>query len=266
MPIIPSVATSPVSQEAFGKLAFDVMHHVFAIHDEYGRFFDEIIYKRELTRRIVGIEVEVAVDVVHQTFIKTYFADAIASRSGLFEFKAAEAIHSRHRAQTTHYLLLFGLHHAKIINMRPESVEHEFVNVLASLTELRNPKIMDDSFLSDSPGAHQLREILLSLVHDWGTGLDLALYEEALTHFLGGESTVLCKVPVTGSGGVLAEQKMRLVAPNTAFKLTAFPTDSPSHVNFRTHAHRLLNHTPLNFIQWINIHQTEITFNSIRRK
>lgn len=55
MPIIPSITTTPVSQEAFGKIAFDVMHHVFAIHDEYGRFFDEIIYKRELSRRMTGL-------------------------------------------------------------------------------------------------------------------------------------------------------------------------------------------------------------------
>jgi GxxExxY protein len=265
MPIIPSIVTTPVSQGAFGKLAFDVMHHVFAIHDEYGRFFDEIIYKRELARRMAGLELEVAVDVVHRTFRKIYFADVIANQSGLFEFKAAETIHSRHRAQATHYLLLFGLHHAKIINMRPELVEHEFVNVQANLNELRNPKITDTSFLPNSPGAQHLREILLSLVHDWGAGLDLALYEEAITHFLGGESSVIRGVSVTGTGGALAEQKMRLIAPDAAFKLTAFPPDSSSHTNFRTHAQRLLNHTPLNFIQWINIHQTEITFNTLQR-
>ncbi len=47
MPIISSITTTPISQQAFGELAFDVMRHVFAIHDEYGRFFDEIVYKRE---------------------------------------------------------------------------------------------------------------------------------------------------------------------------------------------------------------------------
>lgn len=265
MPIIPSIATTPISQEDFGKLAFDVMRHVFAIHDEYGRFFDEIIYKRELSRRMAGLEIEVGVDVVYQTFRKSYFADVIANRSGLFEFKAAEAIHSRHRAQTTHYLLLFGLHHGKVINMRPESVEHEFVNVRANLTELRSPGVTEVSYLPDSPGARDLRKILLGLIHDWGAGLDLALYEEAITHFLGGESNVLCKIPVAGTGGELASQNMRLVAPDVAFKLTAFPPNGSSHANFRTHAQRLLHHTPLHFLQWINIHQTEITFTTIQR-
>jgi GxxExxY protein len=265
MPIIPSIECRPLSQESFGELAFEMMRHVFAIHDEYGRFFDEVIYKRELARRMVGLEVEVRVDVVHQDFVKTYFADVIACNSALFEFKTAEAIHSRHRAQTTHYLLLFGLHHGKIVNMRPESVEHEFVNVRASLAELRNPKISYLSHHCDTTNAKRLQDILLGLVHDWGTGLDLALYEEAITHFLGGESNVIARVPVTGTGGQLAEQKMRLVNPNAAFKLTAFQPDKSSTSKFCTHAQRLLSHTPLDFIHWVNIHQTEVTFRTIEK-
>jgi hypothetical protein len=31
-----------------------------------------------------------------------------------------------------------------------------------------------------------------------GSGLELAHYEEAITHFLGGESAVLAKIPVAG--------------------------------------------------------------------
>lgn len=265
MPIIPSIDSHPITQDAFGKLAFEVMRHVFAIHDEYGRFFDEIVYNREVARRMAGLEVEVGVDVVHQDFVKTYYADVIASNSGLFEFKTAEAIHSRHRAQTTHYLLLFGLHHGKIVNMRPESVEHEFVNVRASLGELRNPKITYLSNQFDATNSKRLQDILLGLIHDWGTGLDIALYEEALTHFLGGESNVIARVPVTGTGGELAAQKMRLVNQNAAFKLTAFPPDKSSHAKFSTHAQRLLCHTPLDFIHWINIHQTEVTFRTIEK-
>ncbi len=265
MPIIPSIECRPLSQEAFGKLAFQVMQNLFAIHDEYGRFYNELIYKRELTRRMAGVEVEVGVDVVHQDFVKTYFADVIASNSGLFELKTVEAIHARHRAQTTHYLLLFGLHHGKIVNMRPESVEHEFVNVRASLGELRNPKITYLSNTSDATGSKRLQDILLGLVHDWGTGLDIALYEEAITHFLGGESKVITRVPVTGTGGELAEQKMRLVNHNAVFKLTAFPPDKSSTSKFCTHAQRLLTHTPLDFIHWINIHQTEVTFKTIEK-
>ncbi|MDP1562409.1 MAG: GxxExxY protein [Pirellulaceae bacterium] len=265
MPIVPSIKTIPLSQDAFGKLAFEVMRHVFEIHDEYGRFFDEIIYKRELTRRMAGLELEVAVDVIHKTFQKTYYADVIANGGGLFEFKAAEAIHPRHRAQITHYLLLFGFHHGKIINMRPEAVEHEFVNVRSNLLELRNPRYRDNSGLTRSDNARDLRSICVGLIQDWGTGLDLSLYEEAITHFLGGEAEVLFPISVAGTDGELGTQKMRLARPDAAFKLTGFSPNSPALARFQVHAQRLLNHTSLESIEWINMHQTEVTFTTIQR-
>lgn len=266
MPIIPSIPIAPCSQERFGKLAYDVMHHVFAIHDEYGRFFSELIYKRELARRMAGLELEVRIDVVHDSFNKTYFADAIADRTGLFEFKAAEAIHPRHIAQATHYLLLLGLHHGKVLNMRTESVEHQFVNIQSRLSDLRNPKINDTAYLPNSPGAKELRDLFLGLISDWGSGLDITLYEEAITHFLGGELIVFKKIPINGTGGELAHQHMRLAHPNTVFKITAFTNESTSQSNFRVHAQKLLNHTPLHFIQWINVQQKEITFTTMQRE
>lgn len=265
MPIIPSIPIVPSSQEHFGKLAYDVMHHVFAIHYEYGRFCDELIYKRELARRMAGLELEVRIDVIHDSFTKTYFADAIAERTGLFEFKAAETIHPRHIAQATHYLLLLGLHHGKMINMRTESVEHQFVNIQSKLSDLRNPEINDTLYMPNSPGARELRVLFLGLISDWGSGLDITLYEEAITHLLGGESVVLKKIPINGTGGELAHQHMRLSHPNSVFKITAFTPGSPSQSNFRVHAQKLLNHTPLQFIQWINVQQKEITFMTMQR-
>lgn len=265
MPIIPSIPVTPISQEAFGKMAFELMHHVFAIHNEFGRLFDELIYKRELARRLDGLELEVSVDAIHHTFRKTYFADVIAVGSGLFEFKAVDALHARHRAQTTNYLLLFGLHHGKLINMRPESVEHEFVNVLGKLNDMRNPATVESNYDLDSPGAGQLKEILLMLIHDWGAGLELALYEEAILHFLDREANVFTNVPITGTGGELAPQPMRLLTPEAALKLTAFSASSGGQIQFRTHAERLLSHTPLRCIQWVNIHSHEVTFTTIQQ-
>ena len=53
-----------------------------------------------------------------------------------FEFKAAEAIHPKHRGQGIHYLFLFDLGHGKIVNVRNEEVEHEFVNCNQRLVDL----------------------------------------------------------------------------------------------------------------------------------
>jgi GxxExxY protein len=240
------------------------MEQVFAIHDEFGRFFDEVIYKRELAARMPEVLLEVAVDVTHGTFTKRYLADAIVCGSGLFEFKAADAIHPKHRSQTIHYLLLFGLAHAKVINVRTEQVQHEFVNCLSELHHLRAPRMDAAALIPKTPGAAIFRDTLAALIQDWGGGLELSLYEEALTHFLGGDAVVISRVPVLGTGGHLAEQTMRLAAPEVAFKLTAFPETPERYEAFIVHARRLLRHASLKAIHWANITHHHVQFTTIQ--
>lgn len=191
MPIIRQTPTTRISQEEFSSLAFEVMSHVHDIHNEFGRFFDERVYKRELADRMTGLELELPVTVTHKTFSKTYQLDVLARRRGIFEFKAAESIVSQHRSQAFNYLLLFDLPHGKIINVRPELVRSEFVNYHQRLEDLRDP----------------------------------------------------------------------LIAPDVAFRLTAFTERLDA---FETHARRLLQHTTLKAIQWVNITTHEVTFTTLR--
>jgi GxxExxY protein len=261
MPIHRSVETTRISQEEFKRLAFEVMEHVYAIHNDFGRFFDERIYKRELADRLPGTELELQVTVTYETFSKPYFLDVLVHRRGLFEFKAADAIHPRHRSQAFNYLLLFDLAHGKIINTRPERVESEFVNCHQHLVDLRNPTVVDTGFASEISGAEFFRDMLTTLVRDWGAGLEIGLFEEALTHFLGGDDKVSVPVPVIGKKGPLADQKFRLLAPDVAFKLTAFPDRLEA---FEMHARKLLQHTALKAIHWANITHQQITFTTIQ--
>jgi GxxExxY protein len=260
MPIIPSITTRRLSQKEFGALAYEVMDHVFAIHGDFGRFFDEKIYKKELAARMKGVLLEVFVDVVHGTFSKRYFADVIVHDGGLFEFKAADAIQSKHRGQTIHYLLLFDLAHGKLINVRTEDVRHEFVNCHRRLANFRNPAFIDTAWDRNTIGAEAFRDTLTTLVHDWGTGLDIALYEEGLEHFFNKAQSLNPTVQVFGNSGHLADQRMRLVTPEAGFKLTALtePLD-----NLLTNARKLLRHTPLKAIHWANLTHDEITLTTI---
>lgn len=260
MPVLPSVATKRISQKEFGDLAYEVLSHVFEIHGEFGRFFDESVYKKELAARLKEVLLEVAVTVVHGTFSKTFYADVLVGGGGLFEFKAADAIHPRHRAQAIHYLHLLDLGHGKIINVRTEQVKHEFVNCQQRLCQLTTPQIHDGSWDASLPQADTLRAIVMNLVADWGTGLDVTLYEEAVTHFLGGETVVNVCVPVSGQSGLLGSQPMRLASPAVAFKIT---THSKPDAMFRTHSERLLRHTPLKALQWINIVNQQVSFTTI---
>jgi len=258
MPVIPSVSVRRLSQKEFGDLAYEVMKHVFAIHSDFGRLFDEKVYKKELSNRMKGVALEVAVDVTHDTFTKRYFADVLVHDGGLFEFKATDAIHPKHRAQAIHYLLLFDLAHGKVVNLRSEDVKHEFVNCHLRLGDLRQPTINDDAWSSTIPGAECFRETLTSLLADWGTGLDLTLYEEALEYLIAAKESV----PVFGQSGHLADQSMRLISPESSFKLTSMSQNADS---FFIDARKLLRHTPLKVIHWANITLNQVTLTTIHR-
>jgi hypothetical protein len=174
MPIIRTIETSRPTQQEFGQIAYDLMRCVYDIHNEFDRFFDEAVYKRELADRMPGLELKLPVTVSRATFSKIY-----------------------------------------------------------------------------------------RLIHDWGSGLETALYEEALTHFLGGEERVLLPLPVMEAKRHLHDQKMRLLAPDVAFKITAFPDRLEA---FEIHARRLLQHTPLRSFIGPNITHNNISFATIRQK
>jgi GxxExxY protein len=262
MPIHRITETIRPTQSEFGQIAYDVMKCVYEIHNEFGRFFDEAVYKRELASRMPGMELELPVTVTHDTFSKLYRLDVLAHKRGIFEFKVADSIAPRHRGQTLNYLLLFDLPHGKVINVRPESVGDEFVNCQSRLDDLRNPSVETAGFHSATAGASFFHDHLISMIHDWGAGLETGLYEEALTHFLGGDERVLLPVPVIGAKGHLHDQKMRLLAPDVAFKLTAF---SDRLEAFEVHARRLLQHTNLKAIHWANLTHKHVTFTTIIR-
>ena len=128
MLITMSTRVRRLSQSEFGELAYQVMRCVFEIHDELGRLFNEQLYKCELAYGYPGVQREVPIDVCHGSFAKTYHLDVLVADGGLFEFKMAETLVPKHRAQTLNYLYLADLSHGKLVNLRPEQLEHEFVN------------------------------------------------------------------------------------------------------------------------------------------
>jgi GxxExxY protein len=261
MPIHRSIPTTRITQKEFKQISHEVMEHVFAIHNEFGRFFDERVYKLELASRMEGVALEPSVTVTHGNFSKTYFIDALVHGSGLFEFKTADSIHARHRGQTINYLLLCDLAHGKIANMRTERVQHEFVNCHQRLEKLRRPEIIDSEWRGQTPACEALRDRVNALISDWGSGLEIGLYEEALTHALGGEESVHIPVPVFSSKGHIAYQSMRLASPEVAFKITALPERTDI---FEAHMRKLLQHTSLAAVQWVNITHQTVTFTTIR--
>lgn len=262
MPVALNIPIRRLSQAEFGEVAYEVMQHVFAIHNELGRFFDEKIYKRELARRLPNVRLEEPVDVSFGPYRARYFLDVLVGDGAVFEFKAVESLTPRHRAQLLNYLLLCDLAHGKLINVRPEAVDHSFVNTHWNLAARTKFEIDTSRWNASLPGAAQLHDFLVELLHDLGVGLDVALYEDAVTQCFGGAQQVETDVPVALGGSALGVQRMRLIAPRIALKITTFDNALAS---FETHARRLLDHTDLQAIAWVNIARSHLTFTTISR-
>ena len=99
----------------------------------------------------------------------------------IFELKTVEVIVPRHRAQLLNYLLLTDAAHGKIVNMRPQSIQHEFVNTSLSRTD-RMAFSIDDRDWQECGNAG-LKTWMTDLLRDLGVGLDLNFYRDAASHF-----------------------------------------------------------------------------------
>jgi hypothetical protein len=192
----------------------------------------------------------------------TYFLDALIGDGGAFEFKTVDVLTPRHHGQLYNYLLLLDLAHGKLVNLRPESVTHEFVNATLRPDDRRKFTIVAEGWNRSLPGADLMFESTVELLRDWGTGLENEMYESALTAFLGGEEHVLREVAVHSDGHSLGTQIMRLAGDGVAFRLTAFDKENP---HFEEHARRLLRHVDLCAILWVNIGLRRVAFTSLER-
>ena len=183
MPVKCGVEIKRLTPAEFKEGCYEAMSHVFDVHNEFGRLFDEKIYQRELAYRIKSALCEVPVEVTFEDFCKTYYLDLLIDGSVLLELKTVERLKDRHRGQLLNYLFLAALPNGKLVNFRPERVEHEFVNNSLSFDDRQHFEIADDDW--EEIESESLEDRLIALLRDWGVGLELALYEEAAAHLSG---------------------------------------------------------------------------------
>ena len=261
MPISTRRPVRRLSQEEFQEISYAAMRQAFEIHNDFGRFFDERVYQLELARRVPGVELEFPIDLTHGSFSTTLFVDAFIEGAP-FELKVVESLTPRHRGQLYNYLLLLGLSHGKLVNFRPPSVEHEFVNATVTPADRFSFKSNFERWSSKVPGSDATQTCMMGLLNDWGSGLEIGLYESALTTLLGGEDSMIGSVDVLGDNIVLGQQSMRLAAEGVAFKITGLNSRLRE---FEAHTRRLLNHLDLRAILWINVTIEEATYVSLEK-
>ena len=259
MPIAVRAEIRRLEDQEFGEVVFEAMRLIFAVHNEFGRSFDEKIYQREIVFRVPGAQIEVPIDVSFDGFCKTYYIDLLVGGGAIFELKTVEMLAQRHRGQLLHYLFLTGMPHGKLVNLRSERVSHEFVNNVLTRQDRTAFEVNDADWVDGE--AAPWKERMASSLRDWGAALDLGLYEDAATHFCGRDAEPLTEVEIRTDDHRLGVQKIRLADPSTALKVTAREADRMS--DFESHARRFLSHTSLRAIQWINITRAIVQFKTI---
>ena len=264
MPIKLSKHFEPISYDDFHSLDYDVMGIVFSIHRELGRFWNEKIYQNELAYRcqkagFKNVATEVEIDVSYKDFHKVYYIDLLINNA-VYELKTAQALSGEHEKQTINYLMLTGLTHAKLINLRTPSVQYRFVSTKITPAKRYDFTVNDEQWRDLDEDSIRFKQILKSLLIEWGVFLEVNLFYDALTHFRGGEEMVVKKIKVRDGSRHLGNQKTYLIASDIAFKITSVTNNERYYEN---HLRRVIRYTSLKAIHWINVNHDKVVFKTI---
>lgn len=254
MPISLPYPLKRLDKDEFRQLDYAVMAHAFASQNELGRLCEEAIYQRDLAIRIqdAGLgsaRIEFPISICYEDFATVYAVDLVVADAAIYELKTVKKLVGEHRGQLLNYLLLTDQPRGKLVNLRSPGVESEFVNSALTFSEQRHFSVDPSRWNTVSDRCQDLQHMVTGLASDWGVFLEIPLYAAAITHFLGGEARVLAKIPMTRGGRMLGTQPVHLLTPEVAFRITALKENLEY---YDSHLRRLLQHTELGTIQWIN--------------
>ncbi len=267
MPIHSPITLDCLSAEEFEKLDYRVMGQAYASQNELGRLCDECAYQADMKARLLSggfrtVLTEVPVTITHRDFSKRYYFD-LAADNALYELKAETNLAGEHDAQLLNYMFMLGIQRGKLLNFRSGKVQGRIVATSLTQEERRRFTVATEHWKDLTPVCATLRQTLCDLLQDWGAFLGVALYQEALIHFLGGQSNIEHNVSLGRNGLNLGTQRMPVYAHGVAFRLTALTEDQ--HYA-ESHLRRLLALTNLRAIQWINLNHARIEFTTIISK
>lgn len=267
MPIEVDSEIRVFSQDEFHALAHRAMGVIFGVHNDFGRLMEEGIYQQAIRRRceeagIVPARREVEIKVRYGDFRKSYFMDLLFAYGLMVESKTVEALNDAHHAQTLHYLLLTGMRHGLLVNLRSGVVKKRYVSTTLDLVERRRFVVQDGDWQPVNESSRRLHRIFLELLADWGAFLSTSLYRQAIIHFFGGPSVALRRITIYDRNAVVGTHEVCLIAEDTALALTAL---KDGKVQMKDHLRRFVGHTKLARIQWINMDNHVIEFRTLER-
>ena len=265
MPIIPSLHLDSVSDQQFAEIDKVVMLCAYAVHNKFGRLFDERVYENDLAARLraegFDVHTQVPVSVAHGSFQKTYYLDLVVNQM-LYELKVAAALVSEHDTQALHYAMLQNIRLVKLINFGESKVRGKVLPNAVRFEERFRPMLRKSGCRILTPNCERLLNHLKSLLHDWGTHLSSQLYNEALVHHFGGKAHCVRRVELNDGDRVLGTHRIQFYSDDQAFIVTSLQRDQAA---YRSHLNVLLSHTNLNTIQWINLNRARVEITTIER-
>jgi len=266
MPIKCKFQANPISESDFYSLDYEVMAIAFSIHNDMGRFWGEEIYQNELAYRCQkagfnNVATEVPIQLSFNDFEKYFYIDLLIN-SAVYEIKTAQALSGEHQKQTINYLLLTGLNHGKLINMRPQSVQHRFVSTKITREKRYDFTIDDRQWREFDEDSIWLKQMFTSLLNEWGAFLTIDLFYEAIEHFRGGKEMVIKEIDGMDGSRSPGKQKAHLLNSEIALKISSV-TKMKDEEYYELHLHRFIQYTSLKAVHWINFNHDTIVFKTI---
>lgn len=256
MPIEIGAEIRDVSRAEFSEVCYEVMGRVFAIRREMGRFFNECVYQRRIRDCFDGTLHEVPIYVRHCGFCKRYAMDSLFRAAAIFEWKSVETLCDTHRAQLLHYLMLCDVNAGKLVNLRPEKIEHEFVNVAIERTQRQSPEFDATGFLPTDKRDQDWVNFLCDAIRDWGTGLEQGLYQSASDFFYGGPEIAVVDAEVVCGNAGYGKQSIRA---NESGDVLIISTVNQRLKEFQRHCQLFLENLDRDKLHWLNISLHRVT-------
>lgn len=265
MPIHCPFDVQNLSNEEFKERDHVIMNCAFASQNALGRLCDERVYEKDLARRLLAngfrrVETQVPIIASHHDYSKIYRVDLIAD-DAVYDLKTVSAMIQEHFAQVLNYAMMLGINHIKLINFRNARVEG-MLKYNAILPETRRPMRIDDKgWCAITPECEDLRFRTLDLFADWQGYIDFRLYQDAITHFFGGENQVRRLVPLRLDNNLVGSHEFCCHSNTSCFIVSGYANiDQQLH-----HIKKLFNLTKFRAAQVINLHRETLTLKTLLR-
>jgi GxxExxY protein len=253
-----------ISKDEYHGLDYVVMGLAFELHNEFGRFHDERVYRNELVNLCRGkgltVRSEVPLHVSCGSFSKTLYMDMLVEAALVYEIKTIERLVACNRQQTLNYLLLAGMKFGKLVNFRPSSVEHEYVTTTLDRADRFAINMIEENWRAPDDESRMFKDVVATVIGELGLFLGTDLYVEAIVSLLGGEQRVLRRINVVKNGQTLGSNRVQMLNSETAFAVSAV---TRSHRTYESHLGRYYRYTGVKELQWVNLSRHDVTFKTV---